>query len=540
MKDASGAADSSLRMTADSTAGVSRYYVIALVLVTLLAYFPVLGNDFVAYDDPYYLLENPLVNRGVTPEAIRDAFTTMAQGHWHPLTWVSHQIDFALFGVNPAGHHAMNLLFHVLNVLLLFRLLRRLNLAPQLAAITAGLFALHPLHVESVAWASERKDVLCTFFMLLALIGYERYAREPRRGSYLGTLAFFAASLLAKSMSVTLPVLLLLLDWWPLRRLDRQRLARVLAEKVPFFLLSGVASVMAFLAQKTSGATAMGVDPGVAMNLANAVRSVALYLVKTVWPAGLAPLYLFPAEIPAGQIVGAILVLLGLLALAVIQRNRNPWITFGILWYLVTLLPIIGIVHVGFQALADRYTYIPHIGVFLAVVAAAEKWIGSRRGAATVVVSAVLLGLAAATYAQARLWRNSETLFRAAIARTSGNYVMMHNLGDELLRQGRIAEGVKQHELAAALRPDDPECQFSYGSALLQSGEFSGAEAHLRQALALGPSRKTTGRIYNNLGSALWNMGRKQEALATFYQALQFAPKSRTVRKNIEDLKREM
>ena len=511
-------------------------YVCFLALLAIFAYLPTIRNDFVQYDDIYYITENPLVNAGLTGTGFLKAFVTLAQGNWHPLAWISHQIDVSLFGMNAGGHHAMGAVLHFANGILLYLFCRRIPMERGLSASVAGLFLLHPLHVESVAWASERKDLVCAFFFLLTLIAYQAYARKGGPGSYLLALGCCAAALMGKSMAVTLPLLLLLYDWWPLERQKNCTVVRLVAEKVPFLMLSAGTAALAIYSQRISGALHMGRPPGLAANLANAVRSTAMYLGKMVWPQDLAPLYLFPASIPLWQLALSVTVVVTLVTVALRFRLERPWLLWGGAWYLVTLLPVLGLVHFGVQAWADRYSYLPLIGVFLAVGKEGEMLSDRYPRLVAGTVVAIMVALSVLTFKQVGIWHDSETLFRAAIARTDNNYVMMHNLGDALMSSGREEEGVKWHLAATSLNRNDPESHFAYGNALLQRGEFQAASTEFREALRLGPSKLTVPKIHNNLGTALLNLGRRDEALAAYLEAQKLAPKSRTVRKNIEAL----
>ncbi len=515
------------------------YYVAFIIVASFIPYWPIASHDFVSYDDLYYIVDNPLVNGGITCTTILTSFTTLTQGHWHPLTWISHQLDVSLFGMNAGAHHLMNVALHAANASILFLLCRKLSFTALPSVLVALLFALHPLHVESVAWASERKDVLCTLFFLLTLLSYLSYARNKTLATYLTMTLCFMAACMSKSMAVTVPLLMLLLDWWPLGRTKNERIFPLLAEKLPLFALSAAVSWLAIVAQKVSGAMDMRAHPGVAPNIANAIRSTVIYLLKIIWPTDLAPLYPFPLHIPPWQVILSSLLVIVFTGTALQMRRRRPWLAFGWFWYLITITPVIGIVHVGVQAWADRYSYIPLIGIFVLVAREVEVIVGARRKVAIIVIGSVTLLLSSATYQQVGIWRTSETLFSATVARTDNNFIMMHNLGDELLRQNRLAEGVLLHKQALNLNRNDPESYFSYGNALLTQHEFKEAENQYRQALQRRPKSSTIGKVYNNLATALLNQERPSDALEMYRTALNRAPNSKTVRQNISAVLRD-
>ena len=471
----------------DPTKNTGRTMAIAVVLggITLAAFWPVVHNDFVNYDDTAYVTENPHVLAGLSLANAGWAFRANCLGNWHPLTMLSHMMDVQLFGLNPGWHHGSSLCLHVANSRLLFLLLGRLTSRVWRSAFVAALFALHPLHVESVAWVSERKDVLSTFFGLLSLLAYARFAevqsretevqspmskvqgREPEvqgsrfevQGSklpasffYVLSLFFFALGLMSKPMLVTLPFVLLLLDFWPLRRFQLSTVpcrlstyGRLVLEKWPFFLLSAGACVVTFIAQQESGA--LGVSPA-GPRVENALVAYARYLGKTLWPNVLAipypPVRHWPLAVAALAAVLLAVLTLG----ALWQGRRFPYIAVGWLWFLGTLIPVIGIIQVGDQSMADRYTYFPLIGLFVALVwTATEIAPGGRyQPAALATVGAgVLLVCAMVTRQQVRLWRNSETLFLHATEVTRGNYVAHNGLGLHYFKQGRVDEAVRQY-----------------------------------------------------------------------------------------------
>src|SRR5205807_6926 len=391
---------------------------LGLVVVTLAIYAQVIGHQFITLDDPTYIQENSMVNHGLTRAGLAWAFTTFHVANWHPLTWISHMVDCQLFGMNAGGHLLVNALIHAANTLLVFWFLLRTTHARWPSALVAALFALHPLHVESVAWASERKDTLSTFFGLLSLIAYVRYAEAPSSGRYAWTAVTLALGLLAKPMLVTLPFVMLLLDYWPLRRLadpmakehphrgshreTATGIASLVWEKLPLFALVAASAIITFIAQSHGGAVRTLAHAPIAFRLPNAVVSFAKYLLLTFWPNDLAVYYPF-AGIPAWQIIGAAFLLIGITAFCFSQRKIRPYLIVGWLWFLGTLVPVIGLVQVGGQIMADRYFYIPSIGLFIPLVFGladvAKRWHVAPLLGATI-AGVVLLALATLTNAQ--------------------------------------------------------------------------------------------------------------------------------------------
>jgi hypothetical protein len=460
----------------------------ALALLTLAAFLPSLRNGFVNLDDALYVTNNRVVKLGLTWEGLAWVRTANVANNWHPLTMLSHMLDCEIFGVKAAGHHGTSLLLHLANVLLLFEVLRRMTGAPWRSAAAAGLFGLHPLRVESVAWVAERKDVLSAFFWILAMGAYGRYVREPSPKRYLLVVLAMALGLLSKPMVVTLPFALLLLDVWPLGRLRLdeagwvRRLGRLTVEKIPLFALSAVASLVTIRYQTTS-LVSLELMPW-SLRLANAAVSYAAYLGKTVLPRNLAVFYPIPAAIPAGQVLGAAALILVLTALAMWKARKAPWFLVGWLWFLGTLVPVIGIVQVGRQAMADRYTYIPSIGLSLAIcwgvpaISASRRWRPALAGATVF----ALLTLTALTWIQVRYWSNSFTLFRHALAVTQGNYVAHVALAKSLAGQGDWAGAADEFRNALALRPGLREARLGLRESLRRTSPSGKDRDALRKA----------------------------------------------------------
>ena len=497
--------------------------IVSLVLIaaTLAAYHGVLRADFV-YDDDQYLLNRAHVRAGLTLENLTWAFTTFYASNWHPLTWISHLVDMSLFGTQPAGHHATSLILHLLNTVLLFRLLERLTGALGRSAMVAGLFALHPLHVESVAWVAERKDVLSAAFFLLALDAYRRYAARPGTARYLVVALLFSLGLLSKPMVVTLPFVLLLLDWWPLGRLGPGRL---LLEKVPLLLLSAASGLVTFAAQR-SGQSLLDLEHHtLSARLVNATISYVRYLGDAFLPTGLAVFYPLPgAGYPAWQFAAALLLLLALTATCLRLARRRPWLATGWLWYVGMLFPVIGLIQVGLQSHADRYTYLPLVGVFLALLwesnARAEAWALPRRARA-VAVAVVLPALALLTLLQVGHWKDQRTLFTHAREVTGESAVAAINIAAQARREGRLDEAAALYLEALRLSPGFFEATYGLGSILVMQGAVDAGVAHYRAALRVRPG---VAEVWLKLGGAEAQLGRWGEAVSAYGRALALEP----------------
>ena len=456
----------------------SRILVCALLAaLVFLAYLPTLRNGFTGYDDPDYVTANPHVNTGLSGANLVWAFTTAHAGNWHPVTWISHMADSSLFGLSPAGPHLVSLLLHIANTLLLFLWLAAVTGARGRSAAVALLFGLHPVHVESVAWVAERKDVLSTLFLMLALIAYSAYVRKPAVARYALVLLLFAAGLMSKPMLATFPLLLLIADWWPLRRPFSP------FDKLPLLALSGLSAAVTLWAQQRGGTVAALDQLPFTLRISNAALSYLRYLGKTLWPTRLAVFYPFPQVIPLWALAGSILLLAAISLLAYRLRNQRPWLAAGWCWYLVALLPVIGFIQVGMQAMADRYLYIPIIGLLVAIV-----WELHDRLPRSVSVPAAGLAAAACavlTWNQVHVWKDGATLFAHAIAVTNGNFVAHDNLGVELDRQGRPEEALAQYREAIRIRPGDRNSEGNYAQANFAAGERLLGQGQLDQSLAL-------------------------------------------------------
>jgi tetratricopeptide (TPR) repeat protein len=546
-----------------------------LAVVTLAIYAQVAGHQFITLDDDVYIKDNPMVNRGVTLSRIAWAFTTFHQANWHPLTWISHMIDSQVFGMNAGGHLLVNALIHVANTSLLFWFLLRTTHARWPSALVAALFALHPLHVESVAWAAERKDTLSTFFGLLSLIAYARYAEAPSRKWYAWTAIALLLGLMAKPVLVTWPFVMLLLDYWPFRRFqaseerDRWSAFRgIVLEKIPLFAIAAASCVITFIAQARGGTVRTFADAPVTLRLSNALVSYAKYLLLTFWPNDLAVYYPFaPAGIPLWQIVGAALLLIGITAFCISQGKIRPYLIVGWLWFVGTLIPVIGLVQVGGQTMADRYFYIPSIGLFIAIVFGVANIAQTRRVArafSVATIAVVLLVLATLTNAQLHRWRDSATLFQHTLAVTPPNFPMEYNLAhvlggqgkydeaaahfqnalqikpdffDGLLnmgvtraQQGQIGEAIEYYQRAIAVQPDSAKAHAELGVALARQNRMEAALDELNKASDLAPNDAD---VHTNLGLVLARLGKVQDAIDELHQAVWFKPDSAEAHNNL-------
>lgn len=511
---------------------------LALAAATLITYAPVEGNGFVAYDDIDIYVGDPHVHEGLTRGALAWAFST-GHSYWHPLTWISHMIDCELFGMEPAGHHRTSLLIHTASAVLLFLTLRFLTGSPWPSALVAALFALHPLNVESVAWVSERKNVLSGFFSILALAAHGVYARRPGPLRYLAVAIAVLAALLAKPMAVTLPLVLLLLDFWPLGRLGRVSLGRLMLEKLPLLALSALASVLTIESQREMGALIPIETIPLPARLANALVSYVAYGFKMLWPARLAAFYPHRELAPA-VVAGAALLLLGVSAVVAWRVRREPYLAVGWLWYLGTLVPVIGIVQVGSQAMADRYAYVPLIGLFVAIAWGGASLLSrypAARPATGVVVLAILLALAVRTRQQAGVWHDSLSLFSSSVRSMPDSWVAHYNLGEALVASGRFAEAETEYRETIRVEPRFARAHNNLGMALDSQGRIEAAIAAYAQAIRLKPD---LAEAYNNLGVDYASLGRYAEGVAALREALRLRPDFAEARHNLDVALRRM
>ncbi len=495
----------------------------------LALYWPVTRSGFINFDDDEYVSANPHVQGELSAEAIKWAFTTGHASNWHPLTWLSHMLDCQWFGASNAGAmHLVNVLFHAANTALLFLLLRRVTGREFGSLCVAALFAFHPLHVESVAWIAERKDVLSTFLGFLALWHYFTYARTYRSLSYVTSLVFYALSLMSKPMLVTMPVLLLLLDYWPLRRFATGKVSRLLLEKLPYLGLALASSLVTFLVQRQLAVVQLE-QLSLPLRLGNAITTYLAYLGKLFWPAQLAFFYPHPITHPTSAVVSCALALLIITSAMWLLRIRAPYLLFGWLWYLVTLVPVIGLVQVGSQEMADRYTYLPSIGIFLACVWTVSDWLWRARFGrlyATSIAGVVLIACASATSYQLRFWRDSVTLFNHGLALTRKNLVANINIGAAYMAQGKNQEALQHYRAAVQIKPDNAKAQYNLGLVLASMGHAEEARKHFRIALRIDPFYT---KNLKALGDSLLKSGNVAEALRHYESLLQIEPDNATI-----------
>jgi tetratricopeptide (TPR) repeat protein len=521
-----------------------------LALVSILAYWPATQNGFVNYDDDLYVTQNSVVQNGLTWSGVHWAFAKINVSNWHPLTWLSHMVDCELFRLNPGGHHLDSVLIHAANAGLLFALLFRLTGALWPTFVIAALFAWHPLHVESVAWISERKDVLSLFFALISMLNYARYvelakAQNQKSKVYFAwSLLAFALSLMAKPMLVTLPFILLLLDYWPLRRISNfkfqipnsESAAKLpipvsalhhssfiihTLEKWPFFLLTAAACVLTVIAQQAVAMVPLQRVP-LGLRLENVITAYASYLAKTIWPAQLSVFYPLPKFIPLWKVAGAAAGLLAASILVWRQRQRRPYLLVGWLWYLGALVPVIGLVQVGDQAMADRYTYFPLIGIFLAVTFLLKDFVQQQRFSPRgvgLLAGVLLVACLLLTEKQLGYWRDSQTLFTHALAVTKDNALAHLNLGAAFQDQNRQAEAMAEYQEVLRISPSRVEAYNNISRILNDQGKPAAALEYSQAALQLNPKSPT---YHDSVGIILAELGRSDEAMQHFDEALKW------------------
>ena len=510
----------------------ARWWAVALALGTLALFAPVRNFAFVNFDDDVFVFANDFVRQGFTWPGIKWAFLSADIDYWRPLSWLSHMLDVEIFGLRAGGHHLTSVLIHAANAVVLFLALHRLTkrLLPSLLA--AAFFAWHPLHVESVAWIAERKDVLCAFFWFLGLWSYAGFAESPSRRRFAAVAACLALGLMSKPMILTFPFLLLLLDVWPLRRVEFsgdyrefvRRLRPLVQEKLPLFALVAIAAVATYIAQRNVGAMMSEEVHPLAARLANVPIAYARYLGLTLWPADLAILYPMPREWPAWQVAVALVLVAGVSWLAMRRLGREPWLAVGWFWFLGTLVPVIGLVQVGNQSIADRYTYVPLIGLFVAVVWSLDALLTKRPAwsSGLIGIIVVAIGLCAfGTHLQLPHWRNGIAIFEQAARTTKDNYIALTNLGNNVARAGQHQRALGLYQDALRIRPDSAETHYNLASSLGDIGQSQMAERHYREALRLQPRHA---KSHNNLANLLSDSGRVPEAIKHYEECLRLKP----------------
>jgi protein O-mannosyl-transferase len=511
---------------------------ICIAALTWFVFGQTLRHDFVNYDDPGYVYENTRITGGLSISGIAWAFTHIHSMNWHPLTTISHMLDCRLYGLKAGGHHLTNVLLHSAAAMLLFLALLQMTGAVWRSAFVAAVFAIHPLHVESVAWIAERKDVLSGVFFMLTLLVYVHYTRAPSLGRYLAMVLVFVLGLMSKPMLVTLPFLLLVLDYWPLGRIGGptsgtgSRLSMRVLEKIPLIALLAVSSVVTFLAQK--GAVGWTEQLPVATRINNAVVSYVLYIWQMLWPSNLAVFYPHPEHrLPLVVIILSLLLLVSITAIAIALRRQRPYLITGWLWYLGMLVPVIGLVQVGWQGRADRYTYLPQIGLYIAVTWAVTDLTALWRHQRTIlrVVAILIISvLSWCAWVQTSYWHDSETLFRHALAVTTNNDVAENNLGIIFLGQGKVDEAISLLQAAIDLRADNSPAQENLAKALLQKGLVADALIHYRTLLDLQPDNI---EVHNIVGTVLIQQGRVGEGVEEWQKVLVIQPDNGNAMSNL-------
>jgi len=542
---------------------------LAVAGLTLALFWPVRTFEFLNYDDPQYVLRNDMVRQGLGGDGLRWAFTTTAVSNWHPLTWISHMTDVQLFGLDAGLHHLSSLILHAAAAVLMYLALLAMTGMPWHSGAAAALFALHPLHVESVAWVAERKDLLSGVFWWASLAAYAGYASRPGAVRYLLTFLLFTAGLMAKPMVVTLPAVMLLLDFWPLRRFTAGRPMMLLAEKIPFFLAALLSAAVTWSAQQGAGSMRTLAAYPLDVRIGNALHTCVLYLAKTFFPVSLAVFYPHPGALPLWKTSLAALFLVFISLAALRSAKSRPWFLTGWAWFLVTLLPVIGIVQVGWQGMADRYTYIPLAGIFIALVWGTAEFLPSRQAgrSAAFLALAVIIPLAFTARRQLGHWQSSTALFEHALAVTDGNFVAHHNLAAALAASGRGNEAEPHYREVLRLRPDYEKAYVSLGALLAGQERYAEAEGLFREALARVPdfaeahynlavvlirtaryesaldhleraaaARRDHWDTLNNLGALYLALNRTEEAEPPLRRSVQLRPESLAARRNLAAL----
>jgi protein O-mannosyl-transferase len=500
-----------------------------LVIVTLIVFSPAARHGFINYDDDRYVTDNPQVRAGLQWSTISWAFTTFEQANWHPLTWLSHALDCQLVHLNPTGHHVTSLLLHSLNAVLLFLILEWFTGYTGRSLMVAALFAVHPLNVEAVAWVAERKSVLSMLFFLLAIAAYGWYAKKPAIARYLLVAGLFAAGLMSKPMVITLPFVLLLLDYWPLDRIPRspglasgdelpgsahrfaaqtESIVRLCLEKIPLLLLSAASAGMTMMVQRAGGAVVSSARASLLLRIENALVSYGLYLEKMIWPSRLAVLYAYPHALPMWEVAAASIFLVAV-TWAVFRYRRSRYLAMGWFWYLGTMVPMIGLVQVGNQAMADRYAYLPLIGVFLMTVWGVADCAAARRIETKYLAAlgcAVVVALSSTTRIQLTYWQDDFTLWTHALGINPHNFVAENNLGFALIRQGKRDAAIAHFRTAAELEPADPTSQFNLGIYAQEQGDLPQATARYEAVLQLTSDTQLRASAFANLGTIYFQL----------------------------------
>jgi tetratricopeptide (TPR) repeat protein len=516
----------------------------------LIVYWQLTGFEFVNFDDPKYVIGNPTIKQGITLQGIRWAFVSVYASNWHPLSWISHMLDIQFFGMNPGMHHLTNVILHIINALMLFLILEKMTGALWRSAITAALFALHPLHVESVAWISERKDVLSIFFWMCTLMAYLWYVKGRSIQRYLIVVILYILGLLSKPMLVTLPFLLLVLDFWPLKRFKIREttdssnpqekqyvlLPQVLLlclEKLPLLIIAVISSGMTIYAQRSGGALRPFEILSMTTRIENALVSYVAYLGKMIWPLNLAVFYPYPDTLSPYIVILSCILLLMVTVLVLFNAIRLPYLAVGWFWYLGTLIPVIGILQVGSQSMADRYTYIPLVGIFIMIVWGFQEALHRHsRGKTIFCVASVSVCtlLMYVSWIQTSFWKDSETLFTHAINVTSRNELAYYNLGKAFEDKGDKDGAIGNYEKALQIEPNDPDSHSSLATLLGEKGLFREATTHFNTALRINPRSIET---MVNLANVLLRTGNTDSAIFYYKNALRMDPWNAEIYNNL-------
>jgi Flp pilus assembly protein TadD len=519
----------------------------ALTLSVLSVFWQVRNFNFINYDDNEYVSENSYVFNGLNSDSIVWAFTTGHSANWHPVTWLSLMLDCQLFGADSGKIHLINLLFHIANTLLLFAVLKKMTGSLWPSAFVAAAFAIHPMHVESVAWISERKDVLSTFFLLLTLASYIGYVKRSNVFRYIAALVIFAIGLMAKPMLVTLPFVLLLLDYWPLGRfgavkkkkadISQKSFGFLVLEKIPFFVLAGVSSLITFFVQRRGGAVAEVNILSLESRIANVFLSYIRYIGKMFWPRNLAIFYPYDTEgFPFWQVAICILLVLAVSFFVIRFARKQKYLFVGWFWFVGTLVPVIGLVQIGGQSIADRYTYVPYIGLFIMIAwglsELLSKWLG-RKIVLGISMLIVLTAMGIAAHRQVSYWKNSSALFSHALAVTKNNYIAHTSLADDFRTNGETALAIEHYNKALQIAPNHADAVLGMGCALTNQGNLEKAAEYLKKSLQLKPNH---GLAHYNFGIVLQKQGRFAESLARFTKAVQLDPGSAEAHNNLGNL----
>lgn len=558
-------------------AGLIAFLCLSLIAITLAVYMQVGNHQFLNFDDGDYVAYNPHIVSGITGENITWTFTSVYAANWHPLTWLSHMLDVQLFGLDPRGHHLINVAIHIINTLLLFLLLVRLTGAVWRGWFVAALFALHPLHVESVAWVAERKDVLSGMFFFITLLLYAEYAANQRRSLYLLTLVTFMFGLMAKPMLVTLPIIMLLLDYWPLHHVAQIggcALRQLFVEKIPFLVCSMLSGIVTIYAQQKGGSVSDTSVVPMLLRIENALTAYVLYLGKTFWPVDLTIYYPFPSSIPLWQPVCSLALLIAVTGAAIRARQNHPHLLVGWFWFLVSLVPVIGLLNVGGQAMADRYTYLPLCGIFIMIAwgipCFREIYPFQRSMVVLLATSAIVVSLVL-TWRQLRHWEDNFTLYRHTLQVTRNNYLIHNNLGVALTDTGQLNAAVREYQAALRIIPYYSDAHYNLGSALQQMGYLDDAIIEYWEALRFNSGNTDAhinlGQIFAfrgdldaaileyrrclqknrnkpeahfGLAGAMAAKGLMEEAIHEYQETLRLEPQHAKARKNLEDAKIQM